>query len=101
MVVTEENDTHVWDHRCRPAAVRPAAAGAGGPARHRGAGRRRDPFCRPRRGRHAALVGAKDGLWAICCDRIASVAAVAALVGRYFGRAAMEVYGFIQIALVA
>src|SRR6266571_9419471 len=49
MVVIEENDTHVWDHRCRPATVRPAAAGAGGPAQDRGAGRRHDPFRQPRR----------------------------------------------------
>src|SRR6266508_3147405 len=50
---------------------------------------------------NAALVGAKDGLWAIRRDRIASAAAVAALAGRHPGRAAMEAYGSIQIALAA
>src|SRR6266508_2750684 len=48
---------------------------------------------------NAALVGAKDGLWAIRRDRIASAAAVAALAGRHPGRAAMEASGSIQIAL--
>src|SRR6266702_1547984 len=50
---------------------------------------------------NAALVGAKDGLWAIRRDRIASAEAVAALAGQHPGRAAMEAYGSIQIALAA
>ena len=50
---------------------------------------------------NAALVGAKDGLWAIRRDRIANAAAVAALAGRRPGRAAIEAYGSIQIALAA
>src|SRR6266542_3857958 len=50
---------------------------------------------------NAALVGAKDGLWAIRRDRVASAEAVAALAGRHPGRAAMEAYGSIQIALAA
>ena len=50
---------------------------------------------------NAALVGAKDGLWAISRDRIASAEAVAALAGPRPGRAAMEAFGSIQIALAA
>src|SRR6266496_3675529 len=50
---------------------------------------------------NAALVGAKDGLWAIRRDRIASAEAVAALAGPDAGRAAMEAFGSIQIALAA
>jgi glutamine---fructose-6-phosphate transaminase (isomerizing) len=50
---------------------------------------------------NAALVGAKDGLWAIRRDRIASAEAVAALAGQRPGRAAIEAFGSIQIALAA
>src|SRR6266540_3138434 len=50
---------------------------------------------------NAALVGAKDGLWAIRRDRVASAEAVAALAGPRPGRAAMEAFGSIQIALAA
>jgi glutamine---fructose-6-phosphate transaminase (isomerizing) len=50
---------------------------------------------------NAALAGAKDGLWAIRRDRIASAEAVAALAGPHPGRAALEAFGAIQIAMAA
>jgi glucosamine--fructose-6-phosphate aminotransferase (isomerizing) len=50
---------------------------------------------------NAALVGAKDGLWAIRHDRVAGADAVAALAGPHPGRAALEAFGSIQTALAA
>jgi glutamine---fructose-6-phosphate transaminase (isomerizing) len=50
---------------------------------------------------NAALVGVKDGLWAIRRDRLAGADAVAALAGPDPGPAAVEAYSSIQIALAA
>jgi glucosamine--fructose-6-phosphate aminotransferase (isomerizing) len=50
---------------------------------------------------NGALVGVKDGLWAIRRDRLASADAVAALAGPDPGPAAIEAFSSIQIALAA
>ncbi|HZD02101.1 MAG TPA: SIS domain-containing protein [Actinomycetes bacterium] len=50
---------------------------------------------------NAALVRAKDSLWAIRCDRIASAEAVAAFTGPDPSPAAVETFASIQIALAA
>lgn len=50
---------------------------------------------------NAALIGLRDGCWAIRKDRLRTADAVEALAGRHAGRAAVEAFTSVQLALSA